>query len=90
MINAEKYSRSVAMSCPTCGGGQFEHDPENLDDTALIKCASCQLTLTRAQLVEANNENVSEHLSEMGKEMVEDLKNDLKKAFFGNKHIKIK
>jgi hypothetical protein len=89
MIGAEKYNRSVNMLCPTCGESQFEYDPENLDDYSLVKCNCCQMTMTKAHLVDANSENISAHVEEIGKELVEDLSKDLKKLFAGNKFIKI-
>lgn len=89
MINAEKYNRSVTMLCPTCGESQFEYDQETLADDSPIKCKRCEATMTKAQLMEANRENISVHVDEMGKELVEDLRKDLKRILGGNKFLKI-
>jgi hypothetical protein len=59
-----------------------------------MKCARCQREFTRDELIEANSENVSEHVKEMKDEIVKDvakeLKDTLKKAFSGSKSIKIR
>jgi hypothetical protein len=88
MLNEDKYKRSITIHCPTCGHTQFEYEPENRNDATLMKCASCQLTLTKAQLVEVNSENISEHVSEMGNELVADLTKDLRRLFGGGKFLK--
>lgn len=90
MINADKYKRSVTLHCPTCGKSQFAYDPEDTDDTSLIRCTCCEKTLTRAQLIDANSDNVSAHVEKMGKDLVSDLQKDLTKTFAGNRFIKIK
>lgn len=90
MLNAEKYARNVSLLCPTCGQSQFEFDAENLQDDSIVKCTSCQLTFTKAQLVEANSENISGHVTEIGKELTHDLRKEFRKAFSGNKFIKMR
>ena len=90
MIDVEKHNRNVTLLCPTCGQNQFEYEPEGLDDNSPMKCIHCQLILTKAQLIEANRENVSAHVKEMSEAIISDLQKDLTRAFSGNKYIKIK
>jgi len=89
VINPDKYNRSVSMLCPTCGESQFEYDAENLNDSSLVKCTHCQMTMTKAHLVETNSETIAVQAEEMGKEIVEDFKKDLRNALGGSKFIKI-
>ena len=92
-MDADKYNRSVSLLCPTCGSSLFEQDDEN-DETALVTCSSCGLETTREELIHANGESIDEHLKEMKEEVVRDLEKELKatlkKAFSGNKYIKIR
>jgi hypothetical protein len=92
MLNAEKYRRSLEMCCPACGGKQFEFDLENLEDSSAIKCNSCQTTFTKAALIKANNQSISEQIENMKAEVVADVGREMKsafeKAFSGNKFIK--
>jgi transposase-like protein len=93
IMDVEKYKRSVALICPTCGHDQFEH--EGIFETAQsIKCEECQREFTRDELIETNSENVSEHVDEMKKEIAKDLakelKDTLRKTLSGSKSIKLR
>lgn len=92
-MDAEKYNRSVTLICPTCGCDQFEYD-DSSEPVVHMKCARCQREFTRDELIEANRENVSEHVKEMKGEIVKDvakeLRDSLKKAFSGSKSIKFR
>ncbi|MNC39633.1 hypothetical protein D3C75_883020 [compost metagenome] len=91
-MNSDKYSRSVSMHCPTCGGTSFEGVEES--DAGLLTCASCDLQLTRDELLRENSENVAEHLDEIKalvkKDITKQLQDSLKKAFKGSKNIRLK
>lgn len=91
-MDAEKYGRSVAMLCPTCGSSQFAYDDEN--DDGLFRCVSCDRELTREELIRENDETIQAHASEMGAEVLRDaakeLRDSLRKTFSGSKHIKFK
>ncbi|SEU21808.1 hypothetical protein [Variovorax sp. OV084] len=93
-LNADKYSRSVSLLCPTCGGSQFSHDDADASTSALVKCEGCGLEISKDDLVRANSENVDEHVKEIGQEVVKDiekeLRESLKKAFSGSKNFRIK
>jgi uncharacterized Zn finger protein len=90
----EKYQRSIGLQCPTCGCTDYEYE-QGVDETIeLAKCASCGREFTKDELIHENSENIHEHFSEIGKKVTEDLakelKESLKKAFRGNKNIRIK
>jgi len=93
-MDAEKYSRTVNLVCPTCGSTEFSQVDENTPETEFITCASCGREITKAELMRENSENIDEHMKEMGEEAVDDLQQQLKKsltnAFKGNKFIKFK
>ncbi len=93
-MDTEKYNRSVALLCPTCGGTQFS--PVSPDDieSELQRCASCGREITRDELIRENSENIDEHAKEIEKEVTKDIALELKKqlasAFRGSKFIKLK
>jgi len=93
-MDVEKYNRSVALLCPTCGCTQFNSPEPMNSETELVTCTSCGRELTRNELIRENSENIDEHVKEMGKEVTEELGRELKKqltaAFRGNKFFKVK
>lgn len=93
-MNGDKYSRNIELRCPTCGGSQFEYGDDIDNDYANVRCIGCDRTMTKDELIQENAENINENAQEIGKEALDDLakkmKRDLKKAFKGNKYIKIK
>jgi predicted RNA-binding Zn-ribbon protein involved in translation (DUF1610 family) len=93
-MDTEKYNRNVSLLCPTCGCTQFEFG-KGVDETIEIaKCASCGRKLTKDELIQENSENISEHMREIGsqvtKYLAKEMKESFKKAFKGNKNIRIK
>ena len=89
-MDSSKYSRSVSLLCPTCGGTMFEFE-QGVDQTIEIaKCAKCGRIISKDELIRENGENISEHAKEIGRDIAEDLHKTLKDAFRGNKFIKIK
>ena len=92
-MDAEKYSRSVSLHCPTCGGDQFEYERDD-ESVRSVKCATCEREFTKDQLIEDKSENISEHVKEIGNEVKKDfakeMRDSLKKAFRGSKNIKVK
>jgi len=78
------------LNCPTCGGTQFEYDDEDYDSAKSIKCLSCNIELSKDDLVEGNSENISAHAEEISQEVFEDLQKQMKNMFKGNKFIKVK
>lgn len=73
----DSYDRSMSMQCPTCGGESFEHN-ENLPD---VRCVRCGLTMTKAELREANGARIEEELDDLKAEVIKDVKADLTKIF---------
>jgi uncharacterized Zn finger protein (UPF0148 family) len=93
-MNNEKYNRNINLLCPTCGSSSFSYD-EGADETIqTMTCASCEREFNKDELMLENSENVDEHISEIKSEMVNDvadeLRKTLKKAFSGNKNIRLK
>jgi hypothetical protein len=91
-VKADKYDRSVALLCPTCGCTDFKgHSTE--DESTLI-CARCGRELSKDDLVRENNENIDTHLREIGKQAIGDVTKELRKSFEralkGSKYIKFK
>jgi predicted RNA-binding Zn-ribbon protein involved in translation (DUF1610 family) len=88
--DASKHDRSITLLCPTCGTTEFEYDDENDADDAPMKCTSCSLEITKAQLIESNQENITIHQNEIAQEIIKDFDKQIKNMFRGNKFIQIK
>jgi len=93
MLNDEKYNRNISLLCPTCGGSHFEYETGVDETIEVAKCASCGRSITKDELLRENSENIHEHVSEMAEQVKNDLAKELqeslKKAFSGNKNIRI-
>lgn len=91
-MDAEKYSRSITLNCPTCGGTDFKYDTE--DSGGPVECAGCNRILTREELMSENQRNIDAHVEQMGDEMLKDVQKEfsdmLRKAVGNSKYIKIK
>jgi len=92
-MDSEKYDRTVSLSCPTCGSGNFEFS--GADETIqMTKCASCGREATKDDLIRENSENIAEHVKEMGAEITKDfaaeMRKTLKNAVRGSKYIKFR
>jgi hypothetical protein len=87
-MDAQKYNREITLLCPTCGGTQFEFD--DADDSEIVKCVSCEREVTKDELIQENQENISENIVEVGREITSDLQKELAKAFGGLKNTTIK
>ncbi len=92
-MDANKYNRDIVLRCPTCGCDQFQHEQGPNEAIQVVACASCGRKITKDDLLRENSENISEHARELGEEVVKDaakeLKESLKRAFRGNKNIRI-
>ncbi|MDH1291364.1 hypothetical protein N5C43_08840 [Comamonas terrigena] len=91
-MDADKYLRTIQMLCPTCGSNQFSAVENESSD--LVTCASCGRILTRDELLRENSENIAEHVEEVKAQVAKDiskqLHDSLRKAFKGNKSIRVK
>jgi len=87
------YIRHIPLRCITCGSSS---DFKFNDDKSYVKCAKCDHEYYGGydELVELNQAYIQEVLNKMIIELKQNVKKDihvaLKKAFKGNKHIKIK
>lgn len=92
-MDAEKYDRFVSLLCPTCGNSQLETQDDD-EENAIIRCPSCNRTMSKEELLRENGENIDANLEEMKEEVMKDLDKELgdmlKNAFKGSKHIKVK
>jgi transcription initiation factor IIE alpha subunit len=93
-MDESKYDRAIPFHCPTCAGTRFSSDDSSEDDAAFVTCASCGRVMTRAELREANSENIEEHVQEIGKQVTKDVADELikmlKNTFKNSKNITIK
>jgi uncharacterized Zn finger protein (UPF0148 family) len=87
-MDDHKHSRSLSMICSTCGGSQFEHDPEDADGPA--RCAGCDRVFGREELIRENQARIDETVDEVKAEIVRDLHQTFRDAFKGSKHFKLK
>lgn len=87
------YNKSIRLRCVVCGS---DSDFESNEDKTYIKCTKCNREYFGGydELVELNQAFIDEEVEATKQEVKEDLEKDihdmLKKAFKGNKYIKIK
>lgn len=85
------YDFTVQLRCPVCGST----DIDITDDKSYGKCNRCNREFPGGydELVELNQFNIQEEIDAKKEEIQRDLEIDIhdmfKKAFKGNKHIKI-
>ena len=88
----DSYSKSITLRCITCGGEDFEFN----EDKSYIKCNLCNREYLGGydEVVELNEEAITESIEVFQAEVTSDIEKDItdmfKKAFSGNKFIKIK
>ena len=87
------YNKSIRLRCVVCGS---DSDFESNEDKTYIKCTKCNREYLGGydELVELNQALIDEEVEATKQEVKEDLEKEihemLKKAFKGNKYIKIK
>ena len=86
-MDSNKYSRTVEMQCPTCGGIEFKSE-EGIESQ--VTCASCGLQLTKDEIRQANGQNIAAHVDEVKREVVKDVQKAFRDAFKGNRNFRIK
>ncbi|MBQ0088817.1 MAG: hypothetical protein KBT27_05760 [Prevotellaceae bacterium] len=80
-------SRNVVLRCPTCGNDQFSCvDSDIIDlseafDETKIQCADCKCIITRAELLEANQDIIDANIEEVTNDVMKDFEKKLKKMF---------
>lgn len=89
----ENYDRKIELRCVVCGStSDFEYN----DDKSYIKCKKCNREYFGGydELVKLNEEHIQEEINDFKTEVKEDIEkqliDSLKKAFKGNKYIKLK
>lgn len=89
----ESYDRSIPLRCVVCGSAD---DFEYSENKTFIKCKKCNKEYSGGydELVSLNQANIQDELDAMKEEVKVDLEKEIhdmfKKAFKGNKYIKIK
>ena len=88
----KSYDRSIQLRCVVCGSADdFEYN----EDKTYIKCNKCNKEYPGGydELVELNQAHIQVELDDMKAEFMQDaekyLRDSFKKAFKGNKYIKI-
>ncbi len=93
-MDLSKFDRNISLHCPTCARSHFSYESDPDGDQTIVTCASCGRSMTRADLIEANSENIQLNLDDVGKQAAEavadEITRKLKDAFRGNKFITIK
>lgn len=75
------------MYCPICGNDQFScvdeeiEDLSNSPDDTRIQCADCKTIFTKAELIEANQDNISANVEEIEQEIMSDLEKKFGRLF---------
>lgn len=92
-MDAEKYSRSITLLCPTCGSTDLTAQGAD-DGEQIALCSSCGLEISRDDLISENSENIAAHVNEIGQEVSRDfaaeMKKSLKTVLRGSKYFKVK
>lgn len=87
------YNKNIRLRCVVCGS---DSNFESNEDKTYIKCTKCNREYLGGydELVELNQALIDEEVEATKQEVKEDLEKEihemLKKAFKGNKYIKIK
>ena len=87
-MDADRYARTIAMRCSTCGGTDFEYDADLPDGP--IRCVGCDRIFDRQELIDENGATIEAHVDEVKSEIMGDVRKNFRDAFKGNKYIKIK
>lgn len=91
-MDANKYNKSISLLCATCGCADFSYDTDS--DAGPITCMACGRVFTKDELIRDNSEIIEQHTNEIknqiSKDLSEHLRKSMKKAFSGNKNIRIK
>ncbi|GLS86483.1 hypothetical protein GCM10010873_14570 [Cypionkella aquatica] len=84
------YSRSLELLCPTCAGVSFEFDNDVDEAVRTYQCKGCGGSFDHEHIMQANSSRVEAEIEAIGEEVLGDAVKKLRKAFAGNKFIKIK
>ena len=80
------FSRKITMHCPICGNDQFSsldsefEDLSDAPDNVRLQCSDCKTIFTKDELIEENQEAISDNVEEIKQEVVKEIEKELKKA----------
>ena len=80
-------SRNISMICNICGNDLFstvDTSTFSLDDASddtLVKCSDCGRIITKAALIEENQEIINANIEDLKEEAFKELDKELKKMF---------
>ena len=80
-------NRRVTLYCPICGNDQFLsldcalEDLFDSPDDYRVQCADCKSIITKAELLEGNQDIINANIEEIKQEVLEDVERRLKKIF---------
>lgn len=80
-MDADKYNRTIMLLCPTCGSDQFSQQEVSGEAVQMVTCATCGREMTKDDLIQENNENITAHVDEVKQEIVDDIRKQFAKMF---------
>ncbi len=83
------FEKNIVLFCPVCGNDQFAsldvddnaNELINADDNIRFECSDCKAIYTKAELIEANSENIELNIKDAEEEIIKSVEKQLKKAF---------
>ena len=84
------HSRSLELLCPTCAGSAFDFDADVDEAVRSYQCVGCGGLMSHEHLMQANASRIDAEVDAIRAELLFDAKKKLRKAFSGNKFVKIK
>lgn len=92
-MDADKYTRSLTLACPTCGCTTLEEVEGEEAEQTTIRCPSCSRTMSKGELIRENGATIDAAVDEMKVGVMDDVRKEvhdmLKDAFKGSKNIRI-
>jgi transcription initiation factor IIE alpha subunit len=80
-MDADKYNRTITLLCPTCGSDQFSQQEAFGEAVQIVTCATCGREMTKDDLLQENNENITAHVDEVKQEIFDDIRKQFAKMF---------
>ena len=80
-------SKNATLYCPICGNDLFSYIGvetnylSDAPDNMKIQCADCKHILTKAELIEANQDVINANVEEVKQELMKDFEKKLKMMF---------
>lgn len=80
-MDEDKYNRTIRLLCPTCGSDQFSQQEASGGAVQMVICATCGREMTKDDLIQENNENITAHVDEVKQEIVDDIRKQFARMF---------